>query len=343
MKKIYSIVLVMIMSCSLMLAGCSKSEDKAEKEITVYTSIESEFLQEYIDEFNEKYPDIKVNVVRDSTGIITAKLLAEKDNAQADVIWGVAASSLLVLDNENVLEGYLPKGFEKISEKFKDTRNEISRWTGISAWVGVFTVNKEELKNRGIATPKSYADLLKDKYKDEIVMPNPGSSGTGFLMVSAWIQMFGEEKAWEYMDDLNENMKMYVHSGSAPSKSTASGEQCIGLGMGFSSLRLQKESPQIDTIFPKEGLGWEMEAVALIKKENIKSEAKVFIDWAISEDAMKLYANNRGLVTLDGYESKLEGYPESVVEKLIENDFNWAAENRERIIKEWNRRYGSEK
>ena len=63
-------------------------------EITVYTALEDEQVSEYLAKFNETYPDITVNVVRESTGIITAKLIAEKDNPQADVIWGTAASSI---------------------------------------------------------------------------------------------------------------------------------------------------------------------------------------------------------------------------------------------------------
>ena len=62
-------------------------------DLTVYTAVEAEDLARYAEEFNKDHPDININWVRDSTGIITAKLLAEKDNPQADVIWGLAATS----------------------------------------------------------------------------------------------------------------------------------------------------------------------------------------------------------------------------------------------------------
>ena len=68
----------------------------AQTELTVYTAIEAEDLKRYAEEFNKAHPDIKVNFVRDSTGVVTAKLLAEKDNPQADVVWGLAATSLLI-------------------------------------------------------------------------------------------------------------------------------------------------------------------------------------------------------------------------------------------------------
>ena len=56
----------------------------AKTQLTVYTAVEAEDLKKYAKTFNEDHPDIEINWVRDSTGIITAKLLAEKDNPQAD-------------------------------------------------------------------------------------------------------------------------------------------------------------------------------------------------------------------------------------------------------------------
>ena len=186
----------------------------------------------------------------------------------------------------------------------------------------------------------SYTDLLNPIYKNEIIMPNPASSGTGFLTVSAWIQLMGEEKAWEYMDKLNENIKMYVHSGSAPTKMAAQGENILGIGMGFESLREEKKGAPIKTIFPKEGSGWEMEIVSIVKKDNIKPEAKIFVKWALSQKAMNLYAKNRGIVTDKRVQSSLNGYPEDSRGQMIKNNLVWAAENRARILKEWEERYG---
>lgn len=49
-------------------------------------------------------------------------------------------------------------------------------------------------------------------------MPNPNSSGTGFRNVSAWIQMMGEDEAWEFMDGLHQNIASYTHSGLSPAR-----------------------------------------------------------------------------------------------------------------------------
>ena len=87
----------------------------AGSQLTVYTALEAEQLKSYKQAFEKANPDIEIKWVRDSTGIITAKLLAEKDRPQADAVWGLAASSLAILDQHQMLDAYAPKDLEKIS------------------------------------------------------------------------------------------------------------------------------------------------------------------------------------------------------------------------------------
>lgn len=317
----------------LIFTSCGKEKE----EITVYSSFEEDYIMDYINAFKEKYPDIDINLIRDSSGIIASKFEAEKDNPQVDVLWGVATSG--IIQNQKYFLSY-NYNVKNIDNKFYDTTESNPKWIGISAWMTAFTFNKEEGEKKGINIPYSYEDLLKSEYLGEIVMPNPASSGTGFLTVSAWIQLFGEEKAWEYMDKLNKNIKMYVHSGSAPTKMAAQGENIIGIGMGFEGLKEKKKGLPIEVVFPQEGSGWEMEIVAITKKENIKEGAKLFAQWAVSEEAMKLYAQNRGFVTNKNIKPMLEGYPKDINKQMIKNDLIWASENRDRILKEWEKRYG---
>src|SRR5690349_24960219 len=77
-------------------------------QLLVYTALETDQIKAYQEGFNKAFPDIELKWVRDSTGVITAKLLAEKSNPQADVVMGVAASSLAQLDKNGMLEPYKP-------------------------------------------------------------------------------------------------------------------------------------------------------------------------------------------------------------------------------------------
>jgi iron(III) transport system substrate-binding protein len=306
--------------------------------LTVYTALEDDQIKEYLSSWNQQNPDTTVNIVRDSTGIVTAKLLAEKDNPQADVIWGLAASSLLVADQQGMLEPYAPAGLEKVNPRFRDAQTP-PHWVGIDVWSSAFCVNTIEAEKQGLAIPASWDDLLKPEYQGKIVMSNPASSGTGFLSVSAILQLKGEEAGWQYLDGLHQNIAQYMHSGSKPCKAAGAGEYPVGISFDYRAVKQKNDGEPIAAVFPKEGSGWDVEANALVKKATIKPEAQAFLDWAISEPVSEKYAQNFGITAVKTSVPVPDGFPTDPEAQLIENDLNWAAENRDRILDEWTQRY----
>ncbi len=214
---LYIVSVLLLMGSAGSLVGCGQQqvsadpevEDPTKGEITVYTALEDEQVTEYLAAFHQKYPDIKVNIVRESTGTITAKLLAEKENPQADLVWGTAASSMLVLDNQGMLEPYAPAGIDRILDKFKSDK-AVPTWVGIDAWETAIIVNTVEAKKLGLPEIKSYQDLLKPEFKGHIVMSNPNSSGTGFLTVSGVLQL--NEKKQKKAGNTLINFTKILHS-----------------------------------------------------------------------------------------------------------------------------------
>ncbi len=336
MKKIFKLLAGVFAAVvlSFVVSGVSSAG-----ELTVYTALEDDELAVYIPAFEKAHPDIKLNIVRDSTGIVTAKLLAEKDNPVADVVWGTAATSLLVCDDLGMLAGYNPAGVEKVKKNMKDAKNDPVHWVGIKAWVTGIVGNTIEMKNKGLTLPTSYADLIKPEYKGQLVMPNPASSGTGFLTVSAILQLKGEQAGWEYLDALHQNMAMYTHSGSKPAKMAGKGEFPVGISFAYRGFKQKSGGEPVEVAFPSEGSGYDVEANALIKKPRIKDEAKTFLDWAIGDEAMAMYAKVYPIVATDIKVEAPEGWPADPMSVLIDNDLIWAAKNRQRILDEWTKRY----
>ncbi|MFO7714526.1 putative 2-aminoethylphosphonate ABC transporter substrate-binding protein [Desulfosarcina sp.] len=318
---------------SLVYIGAAAAE-----ELLVYTALEDDEIPGYLAIFKKAHPAITVKIVRDSTGIITAKLLAEKDNPQADVVWGTAATSLMLCDQAGMVEPYAPKGLEKVRSKMRDAQNP-PHWVGIKAWMTGFCVNTIECANLKLPTPASFDDLLDPLYRGQLAMSNPASSGTGFLTVSAILQTMGEEKGWAYLDKLHDNIARYTHSGSKPCKLAGAGEVAIGISFAYRGFMQKQKGEPVLTVFPTEGSGWDVEANCLIKKATLKPAAKTFLDWAISEEIMKSYAQ---VYPVTAYATGVpipEGFPAEPERQLIENDFDWAAKNRARILAEWTRRY----
>ena len=307
-------------------------------EITVYTAFEAEDLPRYKAAFEKEHPDVKIKWVRDSIGVITAKLLAEKANPRADAIWGLAASSLLLLKSEGMLEPYAPKDLERVETRFKDTSNPPT-WVGGNAWAASLCVNTVELKKKNLPMPQSWEDLTKPVYKGTIAMPNPASSGTGYLDVSGWLQMWGEEKGWAYMDRLHQNIAAYTHSGSKPCKDAARGEVVIGISFDFRAAKTKTEGAPVEVVVPTEGVGWDSEAAAIVKGTDFQNDAKKLMDFAISDAALAEYNKGFAVLSVPGKAQPVPNFPADIEQKMISNDFDWAAKNRERVLAEWTRRY----
>jgi iron(III) transport system substrate-binding protein len=309
-------------------------------ELLVYTALETDQIKAYETAFNKAYPDIALKWVRDSTGVITAKVLAEKANPQADLVVGTSASSMAVFANEGMLQPYAPKGLDKIPAQYRDSQNP-PRWVGMDVYGAAICFNTVEAQKQNLPKPASWKDLTKPVYKGKIVMPNPASSGTGFLDVSGWLQMWGEQDAWKFMDGLHENVGVYTHSGSQPCKQAGAGEFPIGISFEYRAMATKKSGAPVDIVFPSEGLGWDLEASGIMKTTKKMEAAQKLMDWLATPDAMKLFADNFAVVAMPGMSKQLEFIPVDYEKRLIKNDFEWSAKNRERILAEWTKRYNS--
>jgi iron(III) transport system substrate-binding protein len=332
---------------SLVLAGLAAFSAGAfaqKTQLLVYTALETDQIKAYADGFNRFYPDIEIKWVRDSTGVITAKLLAEKANPQADVVMGVAASSLALLDKQGMLEPYAPLNLDAIMSQYRD-KKKVPAWWGMDVWGATVCFNTVEAQKKNIPKPESWQDLTKPIYKGQVVMPNPASSGTGYFDVTAWLTLFGDDKGkgggWKYMDGLHENIAQYTHSGSKPCNMAAAGEYVAGISFEYRGNANKAKGAPIDLVFPKEGLGWDLEAFAIHKGTKKLDAAKKLADWASSKDAMMLYGKNFAITAQPGVAAPLANVPKDYEARLVKMDFNWAAENRERILAEWTKRYNA--
>ena len=312
--------------------------------LTVYTALETDQIKAYEAGFNKVNPNIEIKWVRDSTGVITAKLLAEKANPQADVVMGVAASSLALLDSQGMLVPYAPLNLDAIMAAYRDKKNPPA-WFGMDVWGATVCFNTVEAQKKGIPKPETWKDLTKPAYKGQIVMPNPASSGTGFFDVTAWLTLWGDDNGkgggWKYMDALHENIAQYTHSGSKPCNMAAAGEYVVGISFEYRGNTNKAKGAPIDLVFPKEGLGWDLEAFAIHKGAKNMEAAKKLADWASSKDAMVLYGKNFAITAQPGVAAPLANVPADYEKRLVKMDFKATADSRARVLDEWNKRYNA--
>jgi iron(III) transport system substrate-binding protein len=329
-----------VMACLGMVALDAGDAAAQKTRLTVYTALENDQLGPYKEAFEKDNPNIEIAWVRDSTGVITARFLAEKDNPRADIIWGLGASSVAQFDSMGLLQPYTPQGGDKLKEAFRDSKNPMA-WTGMDAWLAVICYNTAEGPKKNAPKPATWKDLTSPAYKGQIVMPNPASSGTGYLAIWGWMQVMGEAEAWKFMDALHENVGVYTHSGSAPCVQAARGERLIGIGFDMRGAREKTQGAPIDIILPKEGAGWDMEATAIVKGTKNLAAAQKLADFAISQKAFELYGKYYAIVGLPGLNPAPPNYPANAEPAMVKVDLAAMGKERDRILAEWTKRYDS--
>lgn len=305
-------------------------------EITVYTSYEEDDFAFFLEAMKKDLPDLTVNVLRLSTGDLAARMLAEADNPQHDVIWGYAVTHLLDPRILEMTEPYKPANFDMVPERLRDPDG---RWFAVTGYLAAFCVNNEVLEKQGLPMPTSWADLTKPEYKGQVVMPNAASSGTGYLMIAAILQMKGEEEGWKFLKELDGNMAQYIKSGSKPCNAASQGEYAVGASFALRAVKNVIEGYPITMVIPSEGAGHELEANALMKASKNKEAAKRFLDWTLSPGAIQAYYDRYEFVTVGGGEMPAKyidaGMPKDIQSVLYPMDYNWSAQNRERIVAKW--------
>lgn len=306
--------------------------------LTVYTALENEQLPVFKQAAEAAIPGLEIVWVRDSTGVITTRLLAEKDNPRADAIWGLSVFSLKRLEADDMLLPYTPAGAEALRPQFRSDRSPMT-WVGMDAFVSAVCFNTVVARQRNLPTPRTWADLLNPVYRGLIAMPNPASSGTRLLTVAGWLGTQGEEQAWAFMTRLHENIAVYTHSGSAPCNNAARGEYAIGLSFDMRAVTLKNQGAPIEIIVPTDGVGFDLEGAAILRGTRQEAMAKRLMDFAVSRPAMELYGRYYALHGLPDVTPSVQGYPPEFAERLAKVDFATVAANRDHILTEWARRF----
>ena len=306
--------------------------------LTVYTALENEQLPVFKQAAEAAIPGLEIVWVRDSTGVITTRLLAEKDNPRADAIWGLSVFSLKRLEADDMLLPYTPAGAEALRPQFRSDRSPMT-WVGMDAFVSAVCFNTVVARQRNLPTPRTWADLLNPVYRGLIAMPNPASSGTRLLTVAGWLGTQGEEQAWAFMTRLHENIAVYTHSGSAPCNNAARGEYAIGLSFDMRAVTLKNQGAPIEIIVPTDGVGFDLGGAAILRGTRQEAMAKRLMDFAVSRPAMELYGRYYALHGLPDVTPSVQGYPPEFAERLAKVDFATVAANRDHILTEWARRF----
>ena len=311
----------------------------AQGTLTVYCSIIDEQCRAGVAAF-ERASGTKVTMVRRGTGETYAQIRAEASNPRADVWWGGPGDPHLQAGEEGLLEEYKSPRLAEL-HPWAVRLAELSKYRSAGTYLGALGVgyNTEVLKKKSIAEPKCWADLLDARFKDEVQIADPNSSGTAYVMLATIVQLMGEDKGFAYLKALHRNVNQYTKSGIAPVKATASGETGVGIAFMHDMVTMRVAGAPVRTVAPCEGTGYEIGGVSLIKGRKNTEAAKTFFDWALSAEAQRIVGVDQNIYSIPSNKAAPihAQAPDIASIKLIAYDsakYGSSAE-RNRLLKKW--------
>jgi iron(III) transport system substrate-binding protein len=199
--------------------------------------------------------------------------------------------------------------------------------------------NSRFLKEKGLAPPTSWQDLLHPAFKGQLQMADARTSGTAVTRVFSILEVHGrnEDRAFEYMRKLRDQIQVYTKSGGGGTLPVGLGQAAGGIFFIVDALKTKQEGYDVVISFPREGIGSSVEAVALIKGARNPELGKKLIDWAAGPAMQGLYAPRKiNFVPAHPEVATEPGLAALLKEaKIIAIDEAWAGENRKRIVDRW--------
>lgn len=339
-RKLAAILLTAAMSLSLV--ACSKGKtsnennvektDKLEDTLVVYTTHGEDILEKISSEFT-KETGVNVEFIN-LKGELADRVRSEKDNPQADIMFGGDTSTYMQLKEEKLYEKTEPIWKDELDKSFKDSEGY---WYGTIKTPVMMFYNTDLLS--ADKAPKDWSDLTKEEYKDLIVTRDSLSSSmrsTVSNLINYYTNTKSEDEAWKYLEDLNKNIKNYYNSGSVMYSAIGKGEAAISVAVLSDIIdNKEKNNMPLKIVDAQSGSVIITDCVAALKNAPHPNAAAKFVEFVGSAKVQAMIANDFNRIpTLD---SALENSPKWMSKEYKAMDVDWSVigKNQSNWIEKW--------
>ena len=329
MKKIMSLVLT---AC---LALLCVSAAFAEGRVVIYTAAEDERIAYLQEELNKQFPGTEIVIQSLGTGQLLSKLQAEGKDTDCDIFYDLEVVNAEIILNAN------PDLFADLSDyDFSIYDESVTGYTGRhhqyavnGKTYGAFLVNTAVLEENGLAVPETYEDMLKEDYADQISIPNPKSSGTGYSYYNGMVTVLGEEEGLAYFEALNDNIKEYTTSGSAPAKAAVRGDVAIAYGLLWQCVNYANENEGMTVVVPGTGLAYDLFTMGMISghDEGIVKDVFTYLYNELNKPQCAKFNPDR--IYTDMPEAEIANYPTGFGEITMAGMFDF--EYKQDLLDQW--------
>lgn len=342
MKKFLCLLLALVMSLSLVACGETKQPDADDGDdaatlsgtVVIYSTQTDVDHEVFLEVFNKEYPDVNVEFISGSLGELVARVDAEKENPQADVIFG----GLSQTDGDqylDLLQEYTPKYADQCAV-------ESNGYYTYFAYQYVCLIKNTEVLNELGVDVKGYADLLQPELKGHIIQADPSASSSAWRQLQTMLYLmgdeFGDEKAWDYQKSLMDNCNGVIStSSSACYKDVYNGEYAVGLTYDNGAISLlMSGADNVEIVWPTEGNTVCAFASGMVKNCPHPELAAAVLDVLSSADfqlAREKAAGSRGPNTT--YVNDESYFPADIDDGVVPMDFEMMSAQKSTLIEKW--------
>jgi iron(III) transport system substrate-binding protein len=320
---------------TLTLAAIAGMVSAQQKQVNVLCSVNLPWCEALAAAY-QKETSTKLNFVRLSTAEGLARLRAEKANPTFDVWYGGTGDPHFEAWLTGLTTFYKVKDYENLR---RDLRFAVGlSYVPINQGILGIGINPNVFKSKNLPPVKCWADLTKPAYKGLVQVSNPNTSGTAYTFMVTLVTIFGEEKAFDLMGRIHPNVSEYTRSGVAPRIALGNGSAAIGIQFMSDLVDFKKQGFPVDIVAPCEGTGYEIGGMSLVKGTRNVTNAKAFMDWAVTPAAQVIGPNLGTYVLPSNTRTPVDkDTPDPKDFKLITLDFKkWGTPSvREPLIKRW--------
>lgn len=335
---------ISVVAGAALAAAIAAAPRPAAAQLTLYCSVLEEWCRMATQEFERK-TGVKVTMTAKGSGETITQIRAEASNPRADVWWGGTGDPHLAAAEADLSQPYRSPMLDQLHPwAVKQWEQSGQKTVGIYAGALGFTYNTELLAKKKLPEPKCWADIVKPAFKDEVQMSNPSSSGTAYTALATLIQLWGEDKAFDYLKQLHRNISQYTRSGPAPVRNAARGETTVGIIFLHDAVAEAAAGFPLKAVAPCEGTGYEIGSMSLIKGARNLDNARKWYDWALSAEAQNLAKNAKSFqVPSNKTATPPPQAPKLDDIKLIDYDFKkyGTSAERKRVVARWEQEVGN--
>lgn len=273
---------------SLFAFALSKTAHAQTRRLNVVCSVQIEWCELVRNEY-QRVSGVRMTMIHRSSIEALAMLLAERNNPRTDVWFGGTGDPHLQAAERGLTLEYRSPILDDLQPWAQaQARRAGYRTVGLYSGVLGFAFRPDQLKRIGAEPPRCWRDLLAEPFRRQVMMGNPTSSGTGYMIISALTQLFGEEAGNDYLKRLHKNVAQYTHGGRGSIENIVRGEGTVAIGFMHDAIAARERGADLEFESPCEGTVAEIGSLSLIAGAANLDEAKRFYEWALSAEAQTL-------------------------------------------------------